>query len=177
MTKKFQLFNELFEKSCCICRSFVLNYFSTRGKGVLCLFIRSLICDDAVGGCTLMQGITAEYVPVLKPGELISFFSGREPNLCREIRMLCAFLCRPENIGFSDFKKENGGNTRQGCKKACPKYQGGKKMATAKGKKSESGSRATIMTLSTRLRKRLLRPQSAQVLRFPVPFRFPQTRK
>lgn len=51
-----------FEKSCCICRSFVLNYFSTRGKGVLCLFIRSLICDDAVGGCTLMQGITAEYV-------------------------------------------------------------------------------------------------------------------
>lgn len=50
-------------------------------------------------------------------------------------------------------------------------------MATAKGKKIRIRLKGYDHDLVDKASERLLRPQSAQVLRFPVPFRFPQTRK
>lgn len=49
--------------------------------------------------------------------------------------MLCAFLCRPENIGFSDFKKRMVETPGRVAKKLALNIKEAKKMATAKGKK------------------------------------------
>lgn len=61
-------------------------------------------------------------------------FPAENPTSAVNKDAVCFFVPSGKHWFFG-FKKENGGNTRQGCKKACPKYQGGKKMATAKGKK------------------------------------------
>ena len=61
--------------------------------------------------------------------------------------MLCAFLCRPENIGFSDFKKRMVETPGRVAKKLALNIKEAKKWLPQKERKSESGSRATINDL------------------------------
>ena len=63
MQKNILRFSQTFlQKVIAISQIICYNSRARVEKGVFCPFLTSTICDEVVGGCTQMQGITMEYV-------------------------------------------------------------------------------------------------------------------
>lgn len=84
-----------------------------------------------------MQGITAEYVRLLNRAKLIRCFYdfGQSTQPVPEFKTLCAFLCRPKNMRFSDFKMRKVETPGRVAKKLALIIKEAKTMAAVKGKK------------------------------------------
>ena len=63
MQKKILRFSQTFlQKVIAFSQIICYNSKARVEKGEFCPFLHSAICDEVVGGCTQMQGITMEYV-------------------------------------------------------------------------------------------------------------------